>query len=152
MSGLRKPENQRTEEPPSTPRATPVEHSSGSDTGTKPVIRTSRTPASYGVVFVNSPGFDLYRDSESTKAFPVGTVIVRETRLEPDDETPRTVLAIIKRAKGFNPKGGDWEFIEADGLDLKIVKRQTTGSCLNCHEQAGKTDFVFRAAATEPYR
>lgn len=59
---------------------------------------------------------------------------------------------MIKRAKGFNPKGGDWEFIEAAGLDLKIVKRQTTGSCLNCHEQAGKTDFVFRTAATEPYR
>lgn len=79
-------------------------------------------------------------------------MIVRETRLEPDDETPRTVLAMIKRAKGFNPKGGDWEFIEADGLDLKIVKRQTTGSCLECHGQAGKTDFVFRTTATEPFR
>ena len=98
------------------------------------------------MVFVNAPGLDLYRDLESTRAFPVGTVIVRETRLEPDDETPLTVLAMIKRDKGFNPKGNDWEFIEADGLDLKIVKRQTTGSCLDCHSKAKTGDFVFRTA------
>lgn len=149
---LRNPENQRTEESSSKPPVTPVEHASDSGTGTKPVIRDSRARATHGVVFVNSPSLDLYRDRENTKAFPVGSVIVRETRIEPDDETPRTVLAMVKRAKGFNPKGGDWEFIEADGLNLKILKRQTTGSCLNCHKQAKTGDFVFRTAAEKQYQ
>ncbi len=126
----------------------PTEHPLGKGK----VVLPLRGQSSYGVVFVNSPGLDLYRDSESTKAFPVGTVIVRETRIEPEDETPRTVLAMIKRAKGFNPEGGDWEFIEADGLDLKIVKRQTTGSCLDCHRQAQTGNFVFRTAAEKQYQ
>jgi hypothetical protein len=69
--------------------------------------------------------------------FPVGTVI----QLVPTE-------ASVKRAPGFNPEHGDWEFfslqissagttISARGGDAS-VKNQFGSSCLNCHSKAAK--------------
>lgn len=96
----------------------------------------------YGVVFVNEKGLASFNDAERTTPFPVGSMIVRETRLKPDGE-PKALIALIKRPKGFNPTGGDWEFISMDGPEIRIRERQTTGSCLDCHRVREKNDFVF---------
>jgi hypothetical protein len=50
---------------------------------------------------------------------------------------------MYKRAPGFNPKGGDWEFLILDGAATKIQERQKKGSCLDCHDSQRDRDFVF---------
>ncbi len=96
----------------------------------------------YGVVFVNEKGLKSFNDAERTTAFPEGSIIVRETRSAPDG-IPSAVIVMFKRAKGFNPKGGDWEFVNLESPLVKIRQRQTTGSCLDCHSIREKHDFVF---------
>lgn len=76
--------------------------------------------------------------------FPAGAIIVREKLLQVSDETPEVVTVMIKRAKGFSPKTGDWEFFVLDGTLGKVEKRETAGACAKCHTQAGKTDWVFK--------
>ncbi len=96
----------------------------------------------FGVVYAN----DLAREAlakDGLAKFPVGSVIVRERLSRAEATQPDLVAAMIKRAPGFNPRGGDWEFVTADGTLTKIRERQKTGSCLNCHSSQSKRDFVF---------
>ena len=80
--------------------------------------------------------------------FAVGSIIVRE-KLPSAEAAPQFVIAMIKREKGFNPAGGDWEFVAADGALKKLEKREKTGSCLACHAQKKDRDFVFGSYAPE---
>jgi hypothetical protein len=76
--------------------------------------------------------------------FPVGSIIVREKNETDTSLIPQTIIAMVKREKGFSNKTGDWEFFVLNGNDLKLQKRETTGSCSACHVQTAKTDWVFR--------
>ena len=74
-------------------------------------------------------------------AYPVGTII----QLVPQE-------AMVKRAKGFNPNGNDWEFffLETSEKGTKIatrgkneVKNRFNGQCSACHMLAEpKWDFI----------
>lgn len=112
-----------------------------------PVENQSHEDSAFGVVYVN----DLARPmlAQPTPAFPVGSVIIREKLLQADATAPQFVIAMIKREKGFNPAGGDWEFAAFDGALKKVEKREKTGSCLACHAQKKDNDFVFRSYLPE---
>ena len=79
--------------------------------------------------------------------FPEGSVIVREKLSKPDDATPQLLAVMVKRAQGFNPQGGDWEFLTVDGALTKVTGRQKKGSCLDCHTSQRERDFVFPVPA-----
>lgn len=98
--------------------------------------------STFGVVFAN----DLAKtEIEKEKpAFPAGSIIVREKNLSADSLTPETVIAMVKREKGFSKETGDWEFFVFDGADLKLQKRETKGDCAGCHIRAKESDWVFR--------
>jgi len=79
--------------------------------------------------------------------YPVGTVL----QLLPAE-------AMVKRAKGFNPEGDDWEFFQikasADGSTIvsrgKAEVKNVIGSCQGCHMQVAPThdavcEFVIGA-------
>lgn len=53
---------------------------------------------------------------------------------------------MLKRAPGFNPKGGDWEFLLVDGEASKVIERQKKGSCLECHVTQRERDFAYPLA------
>ena len=94
----------------------------------------------YGVIYAN----DSARAALASGAkFPAGSVLVRETRATPDAATPQRLVVMFKRAPGFNPKGGDWEFLTVNGALTKITARQKKGSCLDCHARQSERDFVF---------
>lgn len=76
--------------------------------------------------------------------FPVGSIIVREKLVTADAEIPSLVTVMVKREKGFSPKTGDWEYLVADSVLSKIIKREKVGSCSKCHANAESTDFVFK--------
>lgn len=85
---------------------------------------------------------EIARDA---RAFPVGSIIVREKNETATSEIPQTAIAMVKRAKGFSSQTNDWEFFMFDGKDLKLQTRETTGNCATCHSKAEKTDWVFRS-------
>lgn len=85
--------------------------------------------------------------SKTHAKFPAGSIIVREKLSAPDDARPALLAVMLKRAPGFNPAGGDWEFLTVDGAVTKIQERQKHGSCLRCHASQRDADFVFPVPA-----
>lgn len=98
--------------------------------------------SSFGVVYVNGLGRESM-SAEPPKQFPPGAVIVREKLAQADDAQPQLLTVMIKRARGFNSKANDWEFLTVDGTMTKILKRQKQGSCLDCHKSQKERDFVY---------
>ena len=98
--------------------------------------------STFGVVYANAPAREALA-KEGFAKFPVGSVIVREKLARADATQPELVAVMIKRAPGFNPPGGDWEFLTADGKLTKVRDRQKKGSCLDCHSSQADRDFVF---------
>ena len=96
----------------------------------------------FGVVYAN----DLAKAEieKENPSFPVGSIIVREKNETATSEIPLSVIAMVKREKGFSKDSGDWEFFTFNGADLKMKSRETKGDCATCHIQAEKTDWIFR--------
>ena len=109
--------------------------------------RKSKDPhegVSFGVIYANDAALDALA-SEGRAKFPYGSIIVREKLSREDAAQPDLVAVMIKRALGFNPTGGDWEFLTIDGALTKVRERQKRGSCLECHSSQSERDFVFPA-------
>jgi hypothetical protein len=70
--------------------------------------------------------------------FPEGAVIVKEKLGR--DAAVTDVGGMIKRAEGYDPKNGDWEFFFfTPGGDFATGKLE---NCIGCHN-GGKRDHVF---------
>jgi hypothetical protein len=102
---------------------------------------------SFGVVYANELARKVIA-SGNRGTFPKGSIIVREKLIKADDKEPQLLAVMIKRERGFNPSGGDWLFLTADGAKAKIGERQKKGSCLSCHKSQSKSDLVFPLGST----
>jgi len=120
----------------------------------RPAPAPSKEPAthageqSFGVVYANAAA-RVPIASPEPQTFPVGSVIVREKLTRADSEHPDLLAVMIKRAPGFNPKAGDWEFLLVDGAGTKVLERQKKGSCLDCHSSQRERDFVYPMPASK---
>ena len=103
---------------------------------------------SFGVIYVNELARRSLVDAKKPR-FPVGSVIIREKLAQANDVTPQLLVVMMKRERGFNSKARDWEFLMIDGGLSKILRREKTGGCLNCHKQKKDQDFVFRLYLTD---
>ena len=56
---------------------------------------------------------------------------------------------MLKRGKGYNPAGGDWEYMILNGTGTTIRERGQLGSCNSCHARQKESDFVFRTYLPE---
>jgi len=104
-------------------------------------------------VYVNATGKDAML-SNGKKAFPVGSIIVKEKFVRPKtknfwdtaklskDAMPELLTVMVKREKGFDPANGDWEYqvLKGDGS-----KRTSVGLeyCAKCHAGRKSRDYVF---------
>jgi hypothetical protein len=100
---------------------------------------------SFGVVYVNSLAREFVNAAPYVQ-FPLGAIIVREKLAKADDARPQLLAVMIKRTRGFNPSGNDWEFLMLNGATNKILERQKEGSCLDCHASQKQRDFVYLAS------
>jgi hypothetical protein len=96
----------------------------------------------FNVVYFNETASAALKGGRPTK-FPVGSVIVSEKLSKPDDPPPQRIAVMVKRAAGFNPKSGDWEFLVVNGALDRIRERQKKGRCSECHASQRENDFVF---------
>ena len=94
-----------------------------------------------GNVFANEPAHQTV--TNKLEKFPEGSIIVREKPGKASEELPELLAVMIKHRAGFNPDGGDWEFLLIDGSGTKIRLRQKQGQCLDCHRSQRDNDFVY---------
>jgi hypothetical protein len=95
------------------------------------------------VVYVNDLGQSALLTQQNPQ-FPQGSAIVKEKLALENQQQPELLTAMVKREKGFNPGGNDWEFFVLSG-DAKSVQAQgKLDNCLACHTANRGNDFVFR--------
>ncbi len=78
---------------------------------------------------------------------PAGTVILKEKLPAAADgpgAEPELFTGMLKREKGFNTAGGDWEFFTVTGDAAKVSSRGQLKTCMECHQDHAATDFVTR--------
>jgi hypothetical protein len=79
---------------------------------------------------------------KSGGTYPVGAAVVKRKLREKNDKLVASgVGGMIKRAPGYDPKHGDWEYFYFE--DEAKIESGKIDSCVNCHRLAAKTDFVF---------
>jgi len=86
---------------------------------------------------------------QNAAALPEGSVLIKEKLGAKDAVTE--VGGMIKRAPGFDPAAGDWEYFFHDA-DGKFTTGQALANCADCHNAALK-DHVYSAwklAAKKP--
>ena len=97
----------------------------------------------YVSVFVNPVGREQMMTKRSPK-FPIGTMIVKQKLGSPDSTEPELLTAMIKRAPGYNPENGDWEYLTLNGAATRIVEQGKLERCSSCHKSYDDSDFVTR--------
>jgi hypothetical protein len=103
-------------------------------------------------IYMNEIAAEAFRDRSA--AYPVGSVIVKEKLgLEYDlvdangerernaAKTASGVGGMIKRAAGYDPEHGDWEYFYFE--DPVKIEHGKIASCVECHRGAAATDYVF---------
>jgi hypothetical protein len=75
-----------------------------------------------------------------SRALEQGAVLV-EAHFAPGSADPSVLFAMVKRPPGFDPEGGDWEYliVEPGG---SIVRRGKLPLCARCHAEAPH-NFIF---------
>lgn len=96
----------------------------------------------FNVVYFNEAAGAALNAARPAK-FPAGSIIVSEKLSKPDDAPPQRIAVMVKRAEGFNPKSGDWEFLVVNGTLDRVLERQKKGRCAECHASQRENDFVF---------
>lgn len=94
-------------------------------------------------VYVNRSGQKAMMDY-STKAYPVGTVIVKEKLPRIDSKKPELMTVMVKRKKGSAPSDGDWEFLVTDSDGKTTARGKETKHCGTCHRAQIDQGYVFR--------
>jgi hypothetical protein len=102
-------------------------------------------------VFVNDAGRRAML-KELRPHFPVGSLIVKEKLPTRDAAEPELLTAMYKRETGYDPEGGDWEYLVLDGHGKEVQTRGKLESCRACHQAVADTDFVSRNYLTSDLR
>jgi hypothetical protein len=99
-------------------------------------------------IYMNDLAAETFRASKND--YPVGSIVVKEkiaggymSELQSPDNTGASngVGGMIKRPAGYDPDHGDWEYFYAD--DTAKIESGRIASCVNCHQGAAPTDYVF---------
>ena len=98
-------------------------------------------------VYMSASAADAFRQHKG--AYPPGSVIIKEKALGSYQEDfastgPRAkegVGGMIKRAPGYDPDHGDWEYFYFE--DPSKIEAGKISSCVTCHAGAAETDHVF---------
>jgi hypothetical protein len=100
--------------------------------------------ADHAIVVRVSPGAAAaYREG---RPLPAGAVVVKEKYDDASASGPlRAYGVMMKRAAGYAPRDGDWEYayVALDGE--RAVTRGRLAGCSGCHARASGRDFLFRS-------
>jgi hypothetical protein len=83
-------------------------------------------------VFVNQVG-ERAMLHQKKPAFPQGSLIVKEKLPDPHSGAPELLTVMRKRERGYNPAGGDWEYLVLDGAGRQVQAQGKLQNCQSCH-------------------
>lgn len=83
--------------------------------------------------------------ANTAASLPANSVVVKEKFANVEDAAPVALGVMIKREAGYDPEGGDWEYVYLDGRNFERVTRGQLASCRSCHASQSNADFLFRA-------
>lgn len=103
------------------------------------------------LVYMNEPAAQVF--SRGNNVYPVGSVIVKEKRImdfsgKKSASAGNGVGGMVKRAAGYDPAHGDWEYFYFE--DRSNIQAGRIQSCVQCHEGAKDKDYVFGTWRTTP--
>ncbi|HEX6745818.1 MAG TPA: cytochrome P460 family protein [Longimicrobium sp.] len=94
------------------------------------------------VVRVSPNAIDAYREG---RPLPAGAVVVKEKYNDASASGPLQAYGVmIKRAAGYDRRGGDWEYGFVTLGSRATATRGRLEGCAGCHEKARETDYLFR--------
>src|ERR1044071_4396792 len=79
------------------------------------------------------------------RPLPAGAVVVKEKYDDASASGPlRGYGVMIKRAAGYDRRGGDWEYGYVTLAPTPVVARGRLAGCAGCHASARDSDYLFR--------
>lgn len=101
-------------------------------------------PADHSIVVRVSPeAIAAYRQG---RPLPAGAVVVKEKYDDASASGPlRAYGVMIKRAAGYDRRGGDWEYGYVTLAATPVVARGRLAECAGCHASARGSDYLFRS-------
>lgn len=96
----------------------------------------------FGHVYVTTLGHEQMISGKGS--YPVGTVIVKQKFKSSSTRSLTLHTVMRKRSPGFDSANGDWEYSVVDGAGRKVLAVGRIASCIACHSQYAKTDYVTR--------
>lgn len=78
------------------------------------------------------------------ESYPEGSVVAKVKLIEGSSE-PTGVAFMVKRERGYNPEGRDWEFFLFEGKALEQSARGALSTCQGCHGGQDYTDGLYRS-------
>lgn len=91
-------------------------------------------------VSVNDTARSAYTALTPSTRFAEGSVLVKK-HTTVSASAPGPIFAMAKRAAGFFPEGGDWEYVALDA-EGHVQERGKLTLCARCHAE-GNADSVF---------
>lgn len=100
--------------------------------------------------FMNIDEEEEDEDEIEYSPYPVGAVVVKENYRNEGSlpREPMTLTIMKKMAPGYDPKNGDWFYLQSD-RDGKILVEGNHGDptvakvCSDCHRNIQERDFIF---------
>ncbi|PCJ16526.1 MAG: hypothetical protein COB04_10660 [Gammaproteobacteria bacterium] len=90
------------------------------------------------------------------KYFSEGTVFLKENFASKEGKPGQPVFlsGMIKRAPGYDPKGGDWEYFQSDSSGKLLLvgsskDPEVVRQCGECHSNMEDRDFIFSTYYSE---
>jgi hypothetical protein len=100
--------------------------------------------AEYTIVVRVSP--DAEAAFREGRPLPVGAMVVKEKYTDRLASGPLHGYAVMaKRAAGFFPDGGDWEYAFVALAPDRKVSRGRLAECAGCHASVRGADYLFRS-------
>lgn len=94
------------------------------------------------VVRVSPNAIAAYREG---RPLPAGAVVIKEKYNDASASGPLQAYGVmIKRAAGYDPGGGDWEYGFVTLASRATVARGRLRECAGCHASARENDYLFR--------
>jgi hypothetical protein len=101
----------------------------------------------YFDVYISDSGASTIKSGNGT--YPEGTTILKRKYSDAAGTVVELYTGMVKRAKGYNPTGGDWEYFTSTA-DGKITEHGALASCMGCHQAYQNFDYVTRTYFTQP--
>jgi hypothetical protein len=77
--------------------------------------------------------------------YPYGTLIVKEGLMTAGGQRFVSLIAAMRKARGIDPKHGDWQFTEwsRSSPKARFTLLAEDATCWSCHALAKKNDWVY---------